>query len=350
MKIQPVASPHAIHTPNTSNASEARERAIAKLVAQPAAPTQGQAQQTPVANPNQISPEELSAIQTPESADKNTEVVDEVVTPVEEPKKPEDTPESRRWAQMARQEKAIRAKAQQQDAAYKVREEALKAREAALTAKDQEYQTKYIPRDRLKSEAMTVLAEEGITYDYITEQALNQQAINPQIQAVINKLQSEIKDLKTASEKTTSTYAEQQKLQYETAVKQLESDAKSLVKSNPVEYEAINAAGAIKDVVKLIEDTYNQDGVLMSVEEAAQEVENYLIEESLKLTSLEKIKKRMSQTSATQGKSEVKTQATTTQTQQAKAPTKTLTNNIASTRKLSAKERAILAFKNELKN
>ncbi|MDE2106538.1 MAG: hypothetical protein KGL39_55500, partial [Patescibacteria group bacterium] len=106
----------------------------------------------------------------------------------------------------------------------------------------------------------------------------------------------------------------------------------------------IRATNSVKDVVDLIEQTFKEEGRVMDVEEAANEVENYLLEEIEKLTRIEKLKKRMEAKPAATPKSDE-------QTPQKKQPQtmKTLTNAASSSRQLSAKERAILAFKGELK-
>lgn len=353
MKIQPVASPHAIQTANTTNNTEARARAIAKLTPVQVAPTQGQAQEHPVQNANNISVEELSAIkgsQSTEITDVSTEVIAEVPAKVET--KVEDTPESRRWAQLARQERALRAKAQQQEQAYKAREDALKAQEAALQAKSQTDYTGYISRDQLKSNTLSALAEAGISYDALTQQIIDQSAnpVNPQVQAHIARLEAQIQKLTDQSEQANKGQEQRAQEQYQAALRQIEVDTVSLVKAEAETYEAISKMGkpAIKEVVKLIEETYKKDNVLMTVEEAAKEVEEYLVEETFKsANSINKIKNRLTQASATQAKTDVKTQATAQQTQPKMT---TLTNAAASTRRLSARERALLAFKGELKS
>ncbi len=101
--------------------------------------------------------------------------------------------------------------------------------------------------------------------------------------------------------------------------------------------------------MKLIEETYQKDGILLSVEEAAQEVENYIVEQGLnKLSKIEKIKKRLAENSGAVNPpaKQVKTE---TQANPEKTQMKTLTNASSGARKLSARDRAILAFKGELK-
>jgi antitoxin component of RelBE/YafQ-DinJ toxin-antitoxin module len=359
MKISPLAPNASVaQTPQTSQNTSARERAIAKLTTPPA-PTQGQAQETPVANPNNISPEELSAVRPSDALNAQEQGLDasqdqvqgEVEAPPQESAKTEpkqDTAASKQWAQLARQERALRAKAQQQEQALKAREAALAAREAELTAKDTQYSQGYVSKDRLKQDALTVLTEAGLSYDDIVQQALNQTPRDPRLTSELQSLKAEIQALRQANENTQKSYQEQQQDAYKAAVKQIETDVRSLVQSDPNAYEAIAKTGSIKEVVNLIERVYQQDGVVMSVEEATEEVENYLVDESFKtLSRIEKIKKKLMPSVATTPKADVKIQANSKQTP---STMKTLTNAASSSRKLSAKERAILAFKGELKS
>lgn len=346
MKVTPVNSPHAMITPQTSNNSSSRAKAIEMLTKAPAAPTQGQAQEHPVANANNVSVEELSAIQstqptqTPEITDKNTPSEAEETAP-ETPK--QDPALTRQFAQLARQERALRAKAQQQDQAIKAREADLIRRESELQAKAPDL-TKYIPRERLKEDALSVLDEAGISYDELTQQIIGRQPTDPRVTATIGRLEAKIQELEEANKSSQKTYQDQQQASYQAAVKQIKMDAVALVKADP-NFETIKATNSVNDVVELITKTYDKDGILLTVEEAAQEVENYLVEEALKLTQVQKIKARLAQNAQT-GKTEQKTQPKAQQTQ----PMKTLTNATSSSRKLSARERAMLAFKGELKS
>ncbi len=332
----------------TSNATEARARAIAKLSATPAPQVgQQQAQETPVQDPNNVSVEELSAIQAPQTAeitDNNTPIE----TPKEETKAPEKTEDpalTAKFTQLARQERALRAKVQQQEQAIKQREAALAAREAELTAKDNQYRQEYISKARLKQDALGVLESEGLaTYDDLTQRALSRQPIDPMVQQTMQRLEAKIAELEAANETSQKSYQQQQQDNYKAAIKTITQDAKQLIQNDP-EFEAIKATGSVKDVVDLIEKTFQKTGEVLSVEEACKEVEEYLVEEATKLTQLEKIKKRMAQSNASTTKSDVKTQATQKQTQM-----KTLTNAVSNTRPLSVRERAIAAMEGRLKS
>lgn len=344
MKVTPVASPGQIQ--DTSTPEHVR---TAKAVA---AFNKGQAsfeqpsQEVPQVNANSVSPEELSAVQPPREA-QQPEITNNITeeTPAEVTSEVKDPELERRFQQIARQERALRAKAQQQAKSFNDRESALKAREAALEAKGQgPDMSQYIPRARLQEDALGVLEAEGIaTYDTLTERAMNRQPVDPMIRSTIEALRSEINALKSANETNQKSQQEQNTANYQAAIKQITTDARNLITNDP-EFETVKAMNATKDVVELIEETYKKDGVVLSVEEAAKEVENYLVEEAFKITQIDKIKRRMAAANASQLKSEVKTQAPQ-QTQM-----KTLTNATSSTRPLTARERAIAAAEGRLKS
>lgn len=348
MKVTPVASPHAMAPTqgNPTAQADAKARAIAKL-------TGGNNQQPEtkvVANQNNIAVEELGAVLQP-NRDEEEVVEQEASTEAEEtteevPKVAEkkvETADSRRYADLARREKAIRIKAQQQDQAMKTREAALAAREAELTGKVTEFSPdKYLDRSKLKRDPLQALAEAGVTYEELTQQILNQGNRDPRTDAHIEELRNEIKALRAANEETQSSISKKQTADYNAAVKQIEVDVKNLVKMDPY-FETIKQTNSVSDVVELITATYEKDGILLSVEEAAKEVEDYLVDEAMKLTRIGKIKQKLA-ASTTVKASQEQTPAT-----KQKSQMKTLTNAASTTRQLSAKERAILAFRGELK-
>jgi hypothetical protein len=341
MRVQPVSGPHAVQQ-TTTNETASKAKAVAAFNAGKS--SYDQAQETPVADPNNISPEELSAVKPTETAPTTTEETPEQPKPEEKPAP--DPALSRQFAQLARQERALRAKVQQEMAAIKQQKADLQAQQDAIKAKETEYSQGYISKAQLKQDTLRILTESGVTYDELTQQLLNQGAVNPQVEAMINGLKHEIKELRAANEDNKKQQTQAQQEQRAAAVRQIQVDATDLIKSNPIAYEAINKIGArgIKETVKLIVDTYDKDGRVMSVEEAADEVENYLIEENFNMaSSISKIKKRLAEAGQPK-QTEVKTQSTPAQTGM-----KTLTNAAASTRKLSARERAIAAMEGRLK-
>lgn len=317
--ITPVGAPALANS--QTNQNDARARAIAKLT------------QAPVENPTQVSPEELSVVQPPESRQEtiNEEAATEVAAV--EATKPKEEPLSSQYAQLARKEKAIRAKVQE----LKAKEAAIAAKDAEYAAKDSEYQSKYISRDALAQDPWSILQDLGITYDKLTEQALNTTQQDPQTKAYLTRLEAEIKALRSEQEGTKKTYQANQDQQYQQALNQIKAETQTLVASDP-NFETIRETGSVDDVVELIKQTFDKDGILLTVEEAAQEVENHLVEEALKIARIKKIQQRLSPQQAQK-------QPETVQ----KQPAKTLTNAMATTKPMTAKQRAILAFEGKLK-
>lgn len=309
-----------------------RDQAVAKLAATM------QSQDAPVRNPSQVSAEEMSAVKAP-APSHSLEDASPAVT--EAPSEPI----SSQYATLARKEKALRAKAQAEAAQYKAKEAALLAREEAFKAKEAEYQSKYIPKDRLKQDTINALAEAGLSYDEITNMMLNQPAQTPENSQLMNEfraMKAELAAIKAAGEDTKKSYADSQTKAYQDAKTMIKQEALSLVGSDPA-FETIKATNSVNDVVELIERTLNEDGIMLSVEEAANEVEKELSEKLYSYTSrIDKIKKRLQSSGVATPPAQSKQQSP--QQQQLK----TLTNTVSTSRPLSARERALLAFNNKL--
>ncbi len=356
MKIQSVASPHLVQdksTPEsvrTARAVEAFNKGQSSYDKQTVTQTSNHS-----VNQNNISPEELSAVK-PQSQDTSstleaTQENQPDTTPQAKAEPPQEQPletdrtELRRFQQLARAERAARQKAQAQAQELQKDKAAFESQRADFEARLKAYEQGYISRDRLKLDALSALEDAGVSYDDVTQQAITRQPTDPRVMSTITRLEAKIADLESKAQIASKTAQDQQQAAYQSALKQIRADATELVKSNPDEYEAISKTNSVKDVVELIERTYNKEGRVMSVEEAAQAVEDYLVDEGVNISRIGKIKKRIEQSNASTGQSTQKTPAQT----QTQPQMKTLTNAAASTRKLSARERALLAFKNELK-
>lgn len=349
MKIEPKATPTVIQ-PSTGQADvtlSARERAIARLVNAP------QAQEHPVQNPNQVSPEEMSAIKAPsqpaEKTAQNTNndgesssTKDSNASAETKPEPQRDEQLSNQYANLAKKERALRAKVQTEQASIKAKEDALTAREEAIKAKEAEYLTNYVSKSKLKLDPLAVLTEEGVTYDDITRAILNPQAQqDPRVMRQIEELKAKVEAQEKTQVEARKAYETQQKQAYNQAVAEIKSETTRLVANDP-SFEMIKTTGSVDDVVDLIEKTYHKDKILLTVEEAAQAVEDYLVDQAVKLAQNKKIIERLQKTSSQP--------ASTDNKQPTQAPQmKTLTNAVNASKKLSARDRAIAAFKGELK-
>jgi hypothetical protein len=329
MKIEAIAPGPG--TPSQESPQQSsRERAIAQLMGS-----------APSVNQNSVSPEEMGAVKDTSSERSDSSVSPQGDSEVSEAPKAEKEPAlSAQYANLARKEKALRQAAQKlkaEQAAFEASRQPQKPAEPAFDP------SKYIQKDRFSKDPLAALAEAGLSYDQITEMVLNQPKSDPALQSALDQIRAEMQALKDAQEEGKKTYAEQQQAQYKQAVNQIRNEAKQLIASDPY-FETIAKTNSLGDVVELIERTFKEEGTLMSVEDAAREVEDFLVEQLTGYTSrIDKLKKKF-QTQVAPAESAQK------QPDPKQPQMKTLTNAVGTTRQLSAKERAILAFKGESKS
>lgn len=248
---------------------------------------------------------------------------------------------SPKLAELARRERQLRQLQKQ------IQEE-----KAALKSKEDEYKTSYISKAKLLENPYQTLLDNGYTYEQIAQ--LPMQIPNEQDRAV-QGVKAELAALKAEQEAVKKSNEEQTKKNYEAAVNQVRRDATALVETNE-EYSTIKESNAVEAVVELIKQTFDTDGTILSVEEAAKQVEDHLLEEAIKMASLTKVKAKLTPIAETPAIPEKKTfdQAVHQQSnQQIKQPIKTLTNAAATmpSSGLTAKqrrERAMAAFKGQL--
>lgn len=357
MKIIPVNPSAPISTSDapTQASQDARSRAIAMLSG--GSPNNSQAA---VPNQNSISIESLSAaspqalktdpqaLQTTQisgnndSTEGSTPSTEATTAPKEEP------PLSTQYAVLARKEKALRQKVVAQEQQLKSREAALQAKEAELQAKSTQDFSNYISKDKLKQNAFSVLSELGVNYDQISQQALAAQSPEYQtIQQLKQEMSEELQKVREEQANSRKAYAQQQAESYQQALRQIRNEASELVKSDP-SFETIRETRSVNDVVTLIERTFKEQGTLLTVEQAAGLVEDQLIEEAMKISSIKKIQDRLKSASKPVAQQSAPQAQAPKTTEAAAQKLTTLTNNMTSTKQLSAKERAILAFKGQL--
>jgi hypothetical protein len=242
-------------------------------------------------------------------------------------------PVSTQFAVLARKERQVR-KAQQD-------------LQAARDAWKQE-QAQYIKRDQLTGpDALNTLAELGLTNDRLVELQLSQ--ANPDPNA---DLLTKIASLEARLAKVDETFKERDDIQVQQALRQIKSDVQLLVNSDPA-FEMIAATESVDEVVDLIKKVFDAEGVVLSVEDAASQVEEKLVEREYdrvqRLTQLQKIKSRLApkpQDASPQG---VAAAAATPPPQQPAQPTATtLTNSGARTRPMSPRDRAVARLKGDL--
>lgn len=351
MKIIPQAGPGIIQPPGaTSKASQdSRAAAIEVLKSANGLPKSAEPSSQPhPVDPNNVSVEDLvglnkrsSPLQPQESTqelgqDDNIEATSEEAP--QEEAKPKEPALSHQHAILARKERQIRDQWKRLQA-----DKAAFESERSKTSQTPSFdESKYISRERLKQETLAVLAEEGVSYDELTNQLINQanNPINPQLSAEIKALRAQVSEAKLAQEEAKKSFEAQEKQKYDQAVKQLRRDAKQFIASTE-EFELCRATNSENDVAELIESTFKETGEIISMDEAAREVEAYLEEETSRLLQVSKIKNKFGSMSSQASSSKSPNQ----QSQQPQL--KTLTNSVSTSRKLTAMERAKLVARGE---
>lgn len=336
--IEPKSGPAITQPPGAQSEAQstAKERAIARLMSNSPHSMESKEAVLPVASESVDRQNNSSEVASPEAS----APVAAEPAPVAEPEKPL----SSEYAILARKEKQLRARDQQ----LRQRELALKASEDAKNApaaKPAFDESKYISKQSLQDDLFGTLSNLGLTYDQITQQAVNaptpEQVASEQRYKV---LEAKLAALESEQAGTKKSWEDQQAESYKQAVNQIKAEANALVTHNPA-FETIKETDSVGDVVELIERTFKEDGVLLTVEEASTQVEDYLVEEALKIARIKKIQQRLQPVAASQAAQATQKITASPQQQQLK----TLTNQVASTRKLTSRERAILAAEGKLK-
>ena len=245
--------------------------------------------------------------------------------------KPEDAI-APRLAALARREKQIRHQAQE-------RAKAWESEKKALMAEVEEARATRAWKAKLKTNPLEALNEEGLSYDQLTEAAVNQ--ADPR-SLELQKLKAEIQALKDSQTQSKTQAEEAADRSYQEAKKQIGNEVKLLVDGNE-EFEAIQTMGMHDMVVNYIEEVYKTEGNLIDVTVAAREVEAELFAQAQSIGKMKKLQPKV-EPAAPSAAAPQKTDPAPRQT-----PTQTLSNRAMAapakpTSEKERKARAIAAF------
>ncbi len=341
------AAPNSISTPNKADRPlTARDRAMKIMLGESLnAPPQDAAAAfaEAVAKPVETPAEADAPAPTGENSPPVVGSTDApAVTPVSDAAAKPEEPISAQYAQLARKEKALRAEAmklKQERDAWK-REQESASRPAPTQSQQQSFDpSKYVDKEMFARDPHRALMEAGLTYDQFTQAVLTSPSSPTEValQSTISKLEAKIQALEETTTKTQKSFEDREQQSYQQALTQIEREAKALADSDPA-FEMIKATGSHKDVRDLIETVWKEEQRLMTVEEASKLVEDTLIEEYLKYSTVGKIKQRLqpaAQASAPQAPNATQSQP------------KTLTNAVAGSVKMTNRQRAEAAFRGE---
>jgi hypothetical protein len=212
--------------------------------------------------------------------------------------------------------------------ALQIKEREIADREKALSEKPAT-QVGGVDLAKLKSDPLGVLQAAGVTYDMLTEAILQS---NDGSSAQIRALEAKLEALeKGVDEKLTEREAQSERQ----VLAEMQKEASQLVAEGE-DFELVRETKSVPDVMKLIEKTYRQTGEVLEVREALKMVEDYLIEESEKLAGISKIRKRFEPDPSGL-------------LRQPQPQMRTLTNRDTAHVPLTPKQRALAAFRGQLK-
>lgn len=202
----------------------------------------------------------------------------------------EDDQFSRKFAALSRREKDIRAK----EADYEYRMSELEERLQELQNPPEEPQAPI--EERLRRNPFETLEEMGLGYDKLTELALNDGKLTPEMQMKLMREELEHgykSKFEELEERLSQKEQEEEYNKYESIETNFKQEIDSFVNGKD-EFELINANGASDLVYDVIEEHYNDTGRVLNMDEAAEAVESYLEDELEKLMSLGKVKSKFS--------------------------------------------------------
>ena len=198
---------------------------------------------------------------------------------------PEVDPFAPKFAALSRKEKAL----QQKMSHFENQRKEWDAQQAANSDKYKGYETL---AERIKTKPFEVMKEHGLTFEQLSEMALNDE--QPTQDMVTNdRLSSAMQKIEALEARLAETDKVEKERVAAKTVDGFKNDIISFVEENLSEYELIKANGSTDLVYEVIEQHYDATNTILDVKDAADEVESYLEEQVKKFSSLDKVKKMM---------------------------------------------------------
>ena len=240
---------------------------------------------------------EVVDYQTGETPAYEQEVVEEQQAPeeeikIDEPIEQEEDQFSKKFAALSRKEKAMREREDQ----YSRKIEDLERRLEEMSRKPEPEKKPEIPLEwRLKQNPLKALEEMGLGYDQLTELALNDGKLTPDLQMQL--IRSELEnDYKSKFEELENRLQEREEAETEAKYENAENNFMSEIESKVAydsRFELITSSNGEELVYNVIEEHYNETGNILEIDEAAQAVEEYLEAEVEKMLKLEKVSRKL---------------------------------------------------------
>lgn len=232
--------------------------------------------------------------------DYTSNAVEELVTEME--KKDEVAQE------VKKEEKAETNKFASKFAALSRREKQLKAKEAELSKKLANLEKAKVPEPKkpedfdrkfqreFRKDPFGALEKLGIPYDKLTELAINDKKLTPDMQMKL--MREEIEDgykdkFEKLEQRLTDKEKQEKVARYDKIQKNYMNKINGFVEKNVDTYEFIKANEAYEVVYDVVEKHYKDSGKILTIKEAADAVEAHFEGEAEKLLKLKKVGNRL---------------------------------------------------------
>lgn len=226
-----------------------------------------------------------------------------------------------KFAALSRKEKQLREREKTLEASQKSIEEQIKKLEEQYKQKEQELSSKLLDPSLFKKDAKEALNKAGLTFEELAQLMINDG--KPTAEMLLTdaekRLQAKIEDME---KKLMEKEAKEQEAKYEEVLNNFVSEITTFVNDNN-DYELIRANDATDLVYEVIEEHHSTTGEILQIKQAADAVEQYLLEEAKKQLNLGKIKGLLSpkeQQEAKEKPTEGKASVTLSNTQAAQVP------------------------------
>lgn len=169
----------------------------------------------------------------------------------------------------------------------------LRESKAPLLEKDAELEKARAEIARLKkyedvSDPMELLKLKGVSYEDLIARNLNPEEHDSKTE--IQKIREELESYKKSNEEKEKALLEKQTEEVKAGYL---AHVKKFTESQPEKYELINTLGHHKDVYEVIEETYNRTGKVISDEDAADMVEQFLEKQLDQYAKINKLKNKI---------------------------------------------------------
>ena len=195
-----------------------------------------------------------------------------------------------KFAALSRKEKALRDR----ESEYESKFEEMERKLAEYEAQSQEPEVDW--EHMLRNDPLRALEEAGLGYDKLTELALNDGKLTPDMQlaAMRQELENDYqRKFEELEERLNAKEQSEVESYYDSVQENFQDEIAGVVMSDPDRFELVQASEASALVYDVIEEHYNETGRVLDIEEAADAVESYLEEEAGKLMKLKKLSSRL---------------------------------------------------------